>query len=122
MKHYDDLLAKILALPIVVENLKELAADTEWNTEYYWGQKQWEESAIENFFEGTLEDVLAVAEIWERVKNEVIGTAEDITSNVKSFIDESYRLDADGISEKVLEDEEKELYNVIQRKYAKPTS
>lgn len=117
---YDELLIKILALPNVQDEIEELRKDDEWNKQYGWGEFQFAENALENFvIQGKDEDVLAVSEIWNMVREEIRGAVIWVTFDAKTFINEQSSLDAEDICYKKLEEINEELYNALRRKHGK---
>jgi hypothetical protein len=117
-KLYDALLQKILALPKVQEYISELRQDEECKKEG-WGEFQFEESALDNFFEGDLEPILSISEIWEAVREAVRSEVEWRTSDPKTFIEELGKIDAEKIMLNKLEDIDKELYQALKRRHKK---
>jgi len=117
-KFYDVLLQKILALPQIQEYIKELRQDEECKKEG-WGEFQFEESALDNFFEGDLEPILSINEIWEAVQEAIRDEAEWRTSDPKTFIQDLGKIDAEKIMLSKLEDIDKELYQALKRRHGK---
>jgi hypothetical protein len=117
-KLYDALLQKILALPKVQEYISELRKDEECKKEG-WGEFQFEESALDNFFEGDLEPILGINEIWEAVREAVRSEVEWRTSDPKTFIEELGKIDAEKIMLDKLEEIDKELYRALKRRHGK---
>jgi len=118
-KFYDVLLQKILALPSVQEDISEFRKDAEWNKEHEWGEFEFEENALENFFEGDPEPILNVKEIWEAVREAVRDEAEWRTSDPKTFIQDLGKIDAEKIMLNKLENIDKELYHALKRRHDK---
>ena len=116
-KFYDALLAKILALPSVQEYIKDLTTgETEISgveTEY-----DYEQSALEDFFEGDIKDILAVEEIWQMVKEAVREEAEWITSDAKTFR-EGIGFSAEDTMNDKLEGISDELDHALKRRHGK---
>jgi hypothetical protein len=116
-KFYDALLAKILALPSVQEYIKDLkTGETEISgveTEY-----DYEQSALEDFFEGDIKDILAVEEIWQMVKEAVREEAEWITSDAKTFR-EGIGFSAEDTMNDKLEGISDELDHALKRRHGK---
>jgi len=118
-RFYDTLLLKILCLPQIQDDIVELKKDIEWNLEHGWGEFEFEENALENFFEGDLEAILNVKEIWEAVREAVRDEAEWRTSDPKTFIQDLGKIDAEKIMLSKLEDIDKELYHALKRRHKK---
>jgi hypothetical protein len=117
-KFYDALLQKILALPKVQEYISELRQDEECKKEG-WGEFEFEESALDNFFEGDLEPILGISEIWQVVREAVRSEVEWRTSDPKTFIEELGKIDAEKIMLNKLEQIDKELYQALKRRHKK---
>jgi len=127
-KFYDELLQKILALPSVQEykgKQKQLLIE-EWKedtipalkiggeTEY-----ELEQSALADFFEGDLKDILAVEEIWNIVKEEIREEAEWRTSDAKTFWEDGLKFNAEDTMNKKLEEISDELDKALKRRHGK---
>jgi len=112
-KFYDALLEKILSLPKVQEDLVQLRKDEEQD----WGEFEFEDQALENFFEGELEHILGVNEIWEAVKEAVRDEAEWRTSDPKTFIQDLGKINAEEIMLRKLEEISNELDKALKRKH-----
>jgi len=117
-KLYNELLEKILALPKVQEYISELRKDEECEKDG-WGDFEYEENALENFFEGDLEDILNVKEIWEAVKEAVRNEAEWRTSDPKTFTQDLGKINAEMIMLDELEEIDRELYQALKRRHGK---
>jgi len=117
-KKYDALLAKILALPQIQDQIVELKKDVEWNLEHGWGEYEFEENALENFCDDT-ENMLGVSEIWEDVKETVKDEVHWATCDVKDFVKEGMYLKIEDITLKKLEQIEDALFDALKRKHGK---
>jgi len=116
-KLYDALLTKILGFPKVQEYIEELKKDEEWNREHKWGEYEFEQNAVENFFEFGDEEILRVEEIWSKVKEAIRSKAEeDITSDPKELVQHGY-IRVDSIVNDVLEEISEELTEALKRKH-----
>jgi len=117
-KLYNELLEKILALPKVQACISELRKDEECKIDG-WGEFEFQENALENFFEGDLQEVLNVKEIWEVVKEAVRVEAEWRTSDPKTFIKDLGKINAEGIMLSKLEEISDELDKALKRRHGK---
>lgn len=117
-KFYDGLLAKILGFPKVQEIIAEARTDKEWNREHKWSEYEFENHAVENFFEFDDEEILRVEEIWNKVKEAVRSKAEDITSDPKELVQYG-NLRIDSIVNDTLEEIQEGLQDALKRKHGK---
>jgi len=122
-KFYDTLLQKILALPLVQEYISDMKKETDSKTgkPFYEGYTEYdyEQSAIEGFFEGDAKDMLAVEEIWNMVKEEIREQAEWITSDAKTFLHDYDDLKAEDIMNDKLAEIQSELEDALKRRHGK---
>ena len=117
-KFYDDLLAKILALPKLQEDIAEMRKDTEWNKQWRKTEYDFEEEVLDNFM-GTNEDALTVPEIWDMVKEEIREEADYVTSDSKTFLKEGLDFNAENKMNEKLEEIDRELNETLKRKHGK---
>lgn len=121
-KFYDALLQKILDSPKVRENIEENKEDTEWNKEHGWTDYNFEQNAIENFFEGDEEAIFRVEEIWNEVKEAVKGKVEDALFSPKDLIARIIHRKIDDIVNDTLDEIAEELRDALERKWKKAKS
>lgn len=119
-KFYDALLLKILALPSVQEYIKDLETE-ETKISGVETQYDYEQSALEDFFEGSTStrDILAVEEIWKMVQEAIREEAEWKTSDAKTFIEGGLDFNAEDTMNEKLEEISDELDKALKRRHGK---
>lgn len=112
----DVLLTKILALPKVQEYIKDFrTGETEISgveTEY-----DYEQSALEDFFQSDPGEILAVPEIWEEVREHLKEEFEDDLSDLKWFLSDGLYFDAKKEFDKKIEELQSEFEDALKRKH-----
>jgi hypothetical protein len=96
-----------------------MRADAEWNKEHGWTEYNFEQQAIENFFEeNDTEEILRVEEIWQAVKEYIKDQVDSILYSPKDLDEQGYRKIYDFLNDK-LEEIQEELQDAVNRKYGK---
>lgn len=112
---HDTLLQKILALPSVQEYIKDLkTGETKISVET---EYEYEQSALEDFFEEDARDILAVEEIWKMVQEAVRDEADWKTCDVKTFVEDGIDFKAEDTMNEKLEEIGDELGQALKRRH-----
>lgn len=114
----DELLAKILALPKVQEYIKDLKQG-ETVISGVESAYDFEQSALEDFFESDASEILAVSEIWEEVREHLKEEFESNLSELKWFLRDGISFEAEEEMNNKLKDLQDELEDALERKHGK---
>lgn len=114
----DELLTKILALPKVQEYMKDLK-EGETVISGVESEYDFEQSALEDFFESEPDEVLAVLEIWEEVREDLKSEFEDNLSDLKWFLRDGIYFKAETALNSKLNSLQDELEDALKRKHGK---